>query len=206
MTGVILAGGASSRMGSNKALLPHRNGRIIEGIYRTLAALFKEVIVVTNTPEHYPFLPCRKVPDIYPGCGVVSGVHAGLRHSNDSAVFVVGCDMPLLQGELIQYMTALSEGVDVVIPVSPGGFEPLHAVYGKGCIPVLEEQIVNGNQRIRSLLPRVRVREVHPDEIALFDQGGDCFTNINTPEDYFRLRSGDKAPRKPLTAKFYQSL
>jgi FdhD protein len=192
VTGVILAGGGSSRMGSNKALLLHHGGRIIEGIYRTLAELFEEVIVVTNTPELYQFLPCRKVPDIYPGKGVVAGIHAGLSQSSEDAVFVVACDMPQLQGELIRHLTTLAEGVDVVMPLSPGGYEPLHAIYGKGCLPALEELLQTGDQRVISLLPRVNVREVPAEEVALFDQGFDSFANINTPDDYYRLRNGGK--------------
>lgn len=205
VTGVILAGGTSSRMGSNKALLLHHGGRIIEGIYRTLAELFEEVIVVTNTPEHYQFLPCRKVPDIYPGKGVVAGIHAGLSQSSEPAVFVVGCDMPQLQGELIRHLTTLAEGVDVVMPLSPGGFEPLHAVYGKGCLPALEELLQKGDQRVLSLLPRVRVREVPAGEVALFDEGFDSFANINTPDDYYRLRSGEKEPAGQEDTRLSQS-
>ena len=210
MTGVILAGGASRRMGSNKALLIHRYGRIIEVIYRTLAKLFAEVIVVTNSPEQYPFLPCRKVPDIYPGHGIVSGIHAGLSQCSGTGIFVVGCDMPLLQGKLIRHLMSLAEGVDVVLPVSVGGFEPLHAVYRKECLPSLEELIQNGNQRVLSLLPQVRVREVHSDEIAFFDRWGDSFVNINTPDDYYRLRSAGfeqraaDCNREPLaTVRFF---
>ncbi|MCM2359711.1 MAG: formate dehydrogenase accessory sulfurtransferase FdhD [Geobacteraceae bacterium] len=205
VTGVILAGGTSSRMGSNKALLLHHGGRIIEGIYRTLAELFEEVIVVTNTPEHYQFLPCRKVPDIYPGKGVVAGIHAGLSQSSEPAVFVVGCDMPQLQGKLIRHLTTLAEGVDVVMPLSPGGYEPLHAVYGKGCLPALEELLQKGDQRVLSLLPRVRVREVPAGEVARFDEGFDSFANINTPDDYYRLRSGEKEPAGQEDTRLSQS-
>ena len=125
VTGVILAGGASRRMGSNKALLLHTSGRIIEGIYRTLAELFEEVIIVTNTPQLYQFLPCRKVADIYPGKGVLSGIHSGLSHGSNSAAFVVACDMPQLQGELIRHLTTLAQGVDLVLPRTAGGLEPV---------------------------------------------------------------------------------
>lgn len=205
VTGVILAGGSSSRMGSNKALLLHRNGRIIEGIYRTLAELFEEVIIVTNTPELYQFLPCRKVPDIYPGKGVVAGIHAGLSQSRGGGIFVVGCDMPQLQGELIRHLTTLAEGADVVMPLSAGGYEPLHAIYGKGCLPALEELLRNGDQRVISLLPRVRVREVPAEEVALFDEGFDSFVNINTPDDYYRLRNGGKEPAGQGDTRLLQS-
>jgi FdhD protein len=205
VTGVILAGGASSRMGSNKALLLHSNGRIIEGIYRTLAELFEEVIIVTNTPQLYQFLPCRKVADIYPGKGVVAGIHAGLSESREDSVFVVACDMPQLQAKLIRHLTTLAKGVDVVIPRTTGGFEPLHAIYGKGCLPALEEILQSDNQRVLSLMPRVRVREVTVDEVAAFDRDFGSFVNINTPDDYYRLRSGELEPKGAEENKISQT-
>ena len=78
VTAVILAGGPSSRMKSNKALLPYRGGRFIDAIYRLLSSIFSDVILVTNNPEQYEFLPCNKVPDIYKGMGVLAGIHSGL--------------------------------------------------------------------------------------------------------------------------------
>ena len=190
IAGVILAGGASSRMGSNKALLLHKGGRIIEKVYRVLAELFEEVLLVTNNPELYPFIPCRKVPDIYSGRGVMAGVHAGLSQSREPSVFVAACDMPHLNGELIRHLAALADGVDVVMPVTPGGFEPLHAIYRKECLPVLEE-FLGGEEhrRVVSLFSRVRVREVSPEEIAALDAEFTSFDNINTPGDYHRLRN-----------------
>jgi molybdopterin-guanine dinucleotide biosynthesis protein A len=189
VTGVILAGGGSSRMGSNKSLLLHMGNRIIEVIYRNLADLFEEVIIVTNTPELYPFLPCRKVPDIYSGQGVMAGIHAGLSRSREGAIFVVACDMPHLRGALIRHLATLADGVDVVMPVTVGGFEPLHAIYRKECLPVLEELLQNTeNRRVVALLSEVRVRKVIPEEIALFDPEFTSFDNINTPEEYRKLR------------------
>lgn len=190
VTGVILAGGTSSRMGSNKALLLHNGGRIIERVYRVLAELFEEVLLVTNNPELYPFIPCRKVPDIYPGRGVMAGIHAGLSQSREQSIFVVACDMPHLKVDLIRHLITLADGVDVVMPLTVGGFEPLHAIYRKECLPVLEEFLRNDEQRrMVSLFSRVRVREVSPDEIASFDPEFTSFDNINTPDDYRRLKN-----------------
>lgn len=190
VTGVILAGGASRRMGRNKAILPQKGVRFIEGIYRTLLELFEEVIVVTNTPEQYAFLPCRKVPDLYPGKGVLAGIHSGLSHSKEPAIFAVACDMPQLNVELIRHLISLSAGVDLVIPSSDSGFEPLHALYRKGCLPSLEELLQDGtNRRVIALMSRVQVREVLPGEITPFDPEFNSFVNINTPEDYNKLRN-----------------
>ena len=133
ITGVILAGGASSRMGSNKALLPYRGGRFIEAIHRKLAGLFDEVLVVTNTPDQYAFLPCRKVADEFEGMGALAGIHAGLRHSA-SGIFVVACDMPYLNSDLILHLVSRAPGFDAVIPRTDAGYEPLHAIYSERSI------------------------------------------------------------------------
>ena len=192
VTGVILAGGASSRMGSNKALLPHKGGRFIESIYRELVEIFPEVILVTNTPEQYAFLTCRKVPDIFEGMGALAGIHAGLAQSSNPAVFTVACDMPHLDPRLIRHIANGGVGCDVVLPLSDSGYEPLHALYGEGCLPVMEACLRKGRRRIVSILPELRVREISAVEVARFDPCFDSFSNINTPQEYYDLRSGSK--------------
>ena len=192
VTAVILAGGVSSRMGSNKALLPYRGGRFIESIYRQLKEIFAEVIIVTNAPEQYAFLPCRKVPDIFAGMGALAGIHAGLSHSASPAIFAVACDMPYLNSELIRHLAARSDEGGVLIPESPLGLEPLHAFYGRGCLAAIEATMLNGEKRIVSFFNRTNVRKFRQEEIARFDPAFDSFRNINTPADYYRLREGEK--------------
>lgn len=191
ITGVILAGGASSRMGSNKALLPYRGGRFIEAIHRQLSRLFAEVIVVTNTPEHYVFLDCRKVGDLFPGMGALGGIHSGLFHSTRPAVFVVACDMPYLDDELIGYLADRHNPDGVVIPESDGGLEPLHAVYGRGCLNAISMTLAAGRQRVVSFFDQVPVEIVGQEVVATFNGGVDAFRNINTPADYYSLRGED---------------
>jgi FdhD protein len=193
VTGVILAGGQSSRMGSNKALLPHKGGRFIESIYRELMEIFPEVILVTNTPEQYDFLPCRKVADIFQGMGALAGIHAGLAQSSNPAVFTVACDMPHLDPWLIRHIANRGVGCDVVLPRSNHGFEPLHALYREGCLPVMEACLQQGQRRIVSILPQLRVREIAADEVARFDPAFDSFSNINTPQEYYDLRNAAKS-------------
>ena len=196
VTGVILAGGASSRMGSNKALLPHKGGRFIESIYRELSEIFPEVILVTNTPEQYQFLPCRKVPDQFQGMGALAGIHAGLANSSNPAVFTVACDMPHLDPWLIRHIASSGAGCDLVLPRTESGYEPLHALYREGCLPVMEACLLKGERRIISILPQLRVREIAAAEVARFDPTFDSFSNINTPEEYYELRNSDRA--KPV--------
>lgn len=193
VTGVILAGGVSSRMGGgNKALLLRNGVPLIEWVYRVMAGLFQEVIVVTNSPEQYPFLSCRKVPDLYPGKGVFAGIHSGLMHSSEPAIFTVACDMPNLNAALIRHICSRSEGVDLVIPATAKGFEPLHALYRRSCLPALEELLQDEvRRRVIALFYLVETREIPSAEISAFDPEFSSFENINTPEDYSMLQNRD---------------
>ncbi|HEY6097109.1 MAG TPA: formate dehydrogenase accessory sulfurtransferase FdhD [Candidatus Deferrimicrobium sp.] len=191
VTGVILAGGRSGRMGSDKALLPYQGGRFIEAIHRRMEEMFEEVIVVTGDTARYDFLPCRRVTDLYPGMGALGGIHAALRASESEMVFVVACDMPHLSPDLIRHLCSLAEESDVVIPEGEGGLEPLHAVYRKGVLPAVEDALSNGQCRVVSFFDRVRVRRVPLAEVERIDPGLCAFRNINTPEEYYRFRDGE---------------
>jgi FdhD protein len=192
VSGVILAGGKSSRMGSNKALLPYRGGRFIEAIHRQLSEIFEEVLLVTNNPEQYDFLPCRKVADLFPGAGALAGIHSGLYHSSSPAIFAVACDMPYLNNDLVRHIAGQAETGNVIIPEGPEGLEPLHAVYGKGCLDAIETCLIMGEKRIVSFFSRANVIRVAADQVACFDESFASFSNINTPEEYFRMRGGER--------------
>ncbi|MFH1027766.1 MAG: molybdenum cofactor guanylyltransferase, partial [Pseudomonadota bacterium] len=152
---MILAGGQSSRMGSNKALLPYRGGRFIEAIHRQLLELFPEVILVTNNPEQYDFISCRKVADLYPGMGALAGLHAGLYHATSPHIFAVACDMPYLNSTLIRRLVARRNNADVVIPEVEIGLEPLHGLYCNDCLPFMEQWLLADRRRIVSFFPQV---------------------------------------------------
>jgi FdhD protein len=192
VSGVILAGGKSSRMGSNKALLPYKGGRFIEAIHRQMSEIFAEVIIVTNNPEQYEFLPCRKVPDLFPDGGALAGIHSGLCHSANPAIFAVACDMPYLNNELIRHLAGRADIGSILIPESPDGLEPLHAVYGKGCLGAIEETMRRGEKRILSSFEHVNLTKVKVGQIARFDPAFASFSNINTPEEYFRMRGSER--------------
>jgi len=190
VTGVILAGGESRRMGCDKSLLPLAGARFIERIHRQMAELFDEVIIVTNSPGLYDEIPCRKVPDIYPLKGSLAGIHSGLCHARNERAFVVACDMPSLSSEVIRRLCARGEGADVVIPKSDHGVEPLHALYSKTCLLPVEELLDAGQKRIVRFFPQVRVLEMPTSAFADCDPEGQSFRNINTPQEYFALREG----------------
>ena len=188
VTGVILAGGNSSRMKSNKALLPFQGELFIERIYQQLASIFPDILLVTNKPELYDFLPCTKVADIYPGMGSLAGIHAGLCNSKTPYIFVVACDMPLVNTSLIKRLVSAINGQDVVMPEGSGGLEPLHAIYGKEALPALEESLSKGKVKIVDCCERLRSTILNRDVVAGIDPAFLSFRNINTPEDYFTFR------------------
>ncbi len=200
IAGVILAGGESSRMGKNKALLEICGERMIETAYKRMAELFDEVILVTNSPESYDFIPCRKIADIYPGMGPLGGIHAALTCCVAERAFVTGCDMPGLNPKLIRELSNMPGGVDVVIPETPGGLEPLHAVYAKSSLPKMEKMLRSGERRILSFFDLAHVRLVPRGKIALLDPDFSSFRNINTPEEYQRLTDSSEPSQKSAHA------
>lgn len=188
ITGVILAGGESRRMGCDKSLLPVAGARFIDHIYRRMSQLFDEVIIVTNSPGLYDDIDCRKVPDIYSGRGALAGIHSGLYHAQNERIFVAACDMPYLNTDLIRTLCHQAEQGEVVIPQSPNGLEPLHALYHKSCLGAIENTLDDGRRRIVHFFPRVRVSEVAITAVNAVDPLGKSFRNINTPEEYFHCR------------------
>ncbi len=196
VTGVILAGGESRRMGCEKSLLPVHGARFIDHIHRTLSDVFDEVLLVTNSPELYVEIPCRKVPDIYHAQGALAGIHSGLAHARSEQVFVVACDMPFVSATAVRSLCALAGEGDVVIPRSERGAEPLHALYHKSCLPAMERVLDAGRKRIVHFFPDVAVHEVAPEQVVGIDPDGRSFLNINTPEEYYALRGEKPALRE----------
>lgn len=188
VTGVILAGGESRRMGSDKSLLPVAGARFIDHVYQRMASLFDEVIIVTNSPELYSEIPCRTVPDIYYAQGSLAGVHSGLAHAKSEKIFVVGCDMPFINPDVVREICSHAAEGDLVIPHSSSGHEPLHALYSKECLPAMEHVLDAGLKRILLFFDQVKLVELPATVIQRFDPQEKSFQNINTPEDYFRLR------------------
>jgi len=195
VTGAILSGGQSHIMGCDKALLPYREGRFIEAIYRKMADLFDEVIVVGVESGRYDFIPCRCVPDRFHGMGSLAGIHSALHHSNTERVFVVACDMPHIKGDLIRYLCAFQDESDVVVPEGDNGPEALCALYSKSILPAVEEALYSGRRDSCSFHEKARVMRVPKEMVERIDPGLSAFRNINTPEDYFRFRRDGGFPR-----------
>jgi molybdopterin-guanine dinucleotide biosynthesis protein A len=157
---------------------------------RKLSALSDDLVVVTNTPERYQqlSLPVRLVPDERPGAGSLMGIYSGLRVARHTYALAVACDMPFLNPALLRHMLSWTCGYDVVIPRVGELLEPLHAIYGKACLPFMAGLLEGGQHKIVTFFNDVRVRYVEEDEIRRFDPRLLSFVNVNTPDDWERVQ------------------
>jgi len=194
MTAVILAGGKGRRIGKNKLFLKWGQRTLIAHAVASLAPLFSDMLIVASQEnfvalmELFPSYP-RIVLDIIENKGPMGGIHAGLVSARSFAAFVTGCDMPLLSTKLISFLKGLGEGYDAVVPQTPKGLEPLHSIYTKNCLPVIEDRLHECDLKPKSLFPRLKVRYVRPEEMLPFDPELLSFTNINSLKDYRDLAS-----------------
>ncbi|MDX9708024.1 MAG: molybdenum cofactor guanylyltransferase [Trichloromonas sp.] len=179
VTGVILAGGRSRRMGRDKATLEIGGRSLIAGIAELFGRLFSKTLIAGERPDLVrPNLPAYA--DTYPG-SALGGLHTGLMHAETPYIFVAACDMPFVDEGLIRALLERREGYDVILPGTPEGLEPLIACYGQGFLPVISRQLQGGNFRILDIYPELRMRIAGPEELPV--NWRTALTNINTPAD-----------------------
>jgi molybdopterin-guanine dinucleotide biosynthesis protein A len=182
-TGVILAGGRSRRMGQDKATLEVAGETLFARTLAILRRLFLRIIIAGDRPDLVqPDLPC--VADIYPG-SALGGIHSGLSAATTDWIFVSPCDLAFPDAALARFILKHRDGYDVVVPRTPGGLEPVFALYHKRCLPAMETMLTQGDYRIYNLYDQVRVRYL--DVEILPDGWQRALLNLNTPEDLQRL-------------------
>ncbi|MDZ7642749.1 MAG: NTP transferase domain-containing protein, partial [Desulfurivibrio sp.] len=196
--GVILAGGRSSRFGSNKALAHHRGQPLIVHVATTLDRLFNQRLLVTNEPQSFAFVGWPMTADRISGAGPLAGIQAALHELDAERLFVTACDMPLLDGEIIARLCNCPGDWDVVLPALATGREPLHAVYHRRILPQLEAALARGDYRIADLLAELRVREMSGNELGIGAGKSSSFVNINYRRDLENLAT---APLSWLQAR-----
>jgi molybdenum cofactor guanylyltransferase len=190
VTGVIQAGGKSTRMGGRpKALIELGGRRIVERVVAALAPAVDDVLIVTNTPELYAFLGLPTVADVYPDHGSLGGIYSGLKAVAGEVAFTVACDMPFLHPEVVRLVVARAAEGDVVVPRVGRQLETMHAAYGKACLPHIEERLRAGELKIVGFFDRVRVVEIDEADVARFRDPTVAFMNVNTPDELERARS-----------------
>lgn len=187
VTGIILAGGGSTRLGRDKASEVVNGRPLLQWAAERLEQAAAEIVVVKAAGQRLPSIetrtPLKVTEDILPGRGPLAGIHSGLQSASHELSIAVGCDMPLLCVPLLRYLCELAEGHDVVMPTRGGQPQPLHAVYRRSCVAAMERELRAGRQRVISFLGAVRVRYVAEEEWARYDGEGLSFFNVNTEED-----------------------
>lgn len=184
----MLAGGKAQRLGGKeKPLLKVGSLALIDHILKKLLPLFREIIVVTNTPHLYAGRPARVVQDEVLGQGPLRGILSGLKASASRENFVVAGDMPFINLNLVEFLKKEAPRFDVVIPEVSGKLEPLFAFYSKNCLPFIEEAIKK-NFKVVSFLSLVNVKYIGEEKVKSLDPQNLSFFNINTPEDLVRAQ------------------
>ena len=186
-TAAVLAGGRSVRMGFDKQLLTINERRLFDIIYNTLSAKFEDIIVCTYHPNLYKGYSLRTVSDQYCNSGPLSGIHSALSASESRYVYVIACDMPNINMPYIEYMEQLIKDngcPDACITQKLNWIEPFNAYYSKSCLPVIEDDLLNGKTSIRYFLQKVNTLEIKEEKAREFSENWSMFLNINTRENY----------------------
>lgn len=192
LSAAVLAGGKSSRMGTDKALLPIVPGGppLLRVVLDRVGVVADEVLVVANERPGYGEFGVSVVPDRFPESGTLGGIATAIGEAAHAHVLVVACDMPFLNVGLLRSMAEAPRDYDVLVPRLPGesrqgsGFvmQTLHAIYGQPCLPAIERRLLAGRRQVIGFFEDVRVRTVELDEVRRFDPALRSFFNANTPE------------------------
>lgn len=187
-TAIILAGGQSSRMGTNKALLQLKGKTVIEGMVERLENIVDDILIVTNTFEDYAFLHLPMIEDKRKGKGPLAGMEAGLAATQTERNLIVACDMPFISVELGQYLLSCLGEYQAAVPEISGQLHPLFAAYRKDVNEAVTQSIEENQLRIRHFLHNIHVKivskellqslEIDHEELYLF--------NMNSPDEYHK--------------------
>jgi len=181
---IILAGGKNARLAQEKAFLRIGERTIIEEQEDTLSKIFDEIIIVTNTLDNFKNIKAKVVNDIVPDSGPLGGLYSGLAVSSNIHSFLIGCDMPFINLNLIEYMIQQIGESDIVIPSSSRGFETLFAIYSLNCLETIRREIELRNLKLLDILNFYKVKYISQEEIEKFDPEEFSFFNVNSPKDY----------------------
>ena len=212
VTGVILAGGKSRRMGENKALMQLGDDSLIGHVIHRMHRVTDELLLITNSPTEYRHLGVSMPGDIFPDTGALGGIYTGLTHASHDATLCVACDSPFLEPKLLTYLVSVLGEYDAVMPHTYsmqipfyrnkdiGVTNPSHstdqitlqtlcAVYSKRCLSIIELMLRESELRVHAMAERAHIKRVSPEVWQRFDSEGMSFFNINTPQDFERADS-----------------
>lgn len=186
MTGIILMGGKSRRFGQDKVMAPVGDKPLIEHVIEAIAPLMDDIILVG--PPRPGMRGLKRVDDLIPGCGPMGGIYTALKTTDSTFSFVFAADMPTIHAGLVAYMQSLAAAQDVIVPAWGGGFEPLHAIYNRTVLAVIEPLVLERKLRIDRFFDQVAVEKVPESVLRSFGDPQELFANINTPQDVGRMK------------------
>ena len=180
--GYILAGGKSSRMGSDKGLLIFNGKPIVQMIIEQLELAVNKTIIVSNNADYEKF-GLEVIPDLIQGKGPAAGIHAALSHTDSEQIFIVSCDMPYINTKAIQYMIEQPTHSEIKLPLHHGKIEPLFGVYSKNCLPLWQQLIEQGKIKLQEMVTHFSLLKINVgDNGELFNVS--LFLNINDKNDF----------------------
>ena len=185
VTGVLLAGGKSLRMGEDKRYLVVGEQTLLERGLGVLQSMFQEVMVVIAQDSPPLDIAARVVRDLVPDCGSLGGIYTGLTQATTSWIFVAACDMPFLNQAVIAQFTSRRATADIVMARLATRLHPMHALYGKGCLPAMEQMILAQRLKIQNLVSHepLRVQYITEADLLTIDPSWRSFHNVNTSAD-----------------------
>lgn len=190
LSALLLCGGRSRRFGEEKGCVLFRGQPLAERALGILDQISDDVWISTNHPEVFSHFGRGMVADLYPHCGPLAGLQAGLLTAQHELLAVIPCDMPFASARLLKHLHRLSDGFDVVVPVrvdEASGrtlYEPLHAIYRRSCLAAIEAALADHRRKVTSFYGQIRIRRVPPDEWQTIEKTDrPIFSNINTRED-----------------------
>jgi molybdenum cofactor guanylyltransferase len=198
VTAFVLAGGRSSRMGADKALLQFGNSNLLQIALDKAKRVCSQPIIVGDRRRYSAYGPV--IEDRFPGCGPLGGIHAALRETYTDLNVVVSVDTPLMIPEFLLWLvqSAAAGSETVTVPESDGKPQPLCAVYRRALLPVIESALKAGELKVTGIFSAVSTRTISEAELRAAGFPPEIFYNVNTPAEYETAR--DRAARVLLEA------
>lgn len=182
--GIVLSGGKSTRMGTNKSLLTIKSKTVIERITNELKTVSDKVVLIANEPEIYDFLQLETYADRYKEKGPLAGLETALHHVNADVFLIVACDMPFISGQVYNYLLQQLGRYDAVVPVYNNRMHPLAGIYRKGVLPEIQQQLTEGNFKVRGFFDHIKVNYIREFNTISTDTLQKHFFNMNNMKQY----------------------